>query len=237
MMWDYSPYIREKREDWRPAHKAAAARLVALLRVGSPVGIPTFLGFFQGVFPLLLRMQSLLVVFHLYEPVEFEMTVRFGWNRRVVWRVPFAQVNKGVYIKLGQHLAQLEYLLPDAFVDSMQGMLKEAPMDSYHLVQQVFEEDLGAPIAQLFASFEQTPIASASLAQVWVCVCHSLAVRNSAMYLRSLMLLLSLWAQVHIARSWTGEKLAVKVQHQGLSESATVRFRVHVMRCYFTRMR
>jgi hypothetical protein len=47
-------------------------------------------------------------------------------------------------------------------------MLDKCPVSSYAEVKQIIQEDLGAPPEQLFASFSQTPIASASLAQVSV---------------------------------------------------------------------
>jgi hypothetical protein len=47
-----------------------------------------------------------------------------------------------------------------------QHMLDKCPVSDYAEVRQIIQEDLGAPPEQLFKQFSETPIASASLAQV-----------------------------------------------------------------------
>ena len=99
--------------------------------------------------------------------------------------------NGGVYIKVGQHLANLDYLIPQEYIDVLSSLFNDAPRSTFDDVAAVIQEDLGAPIDELFDRFEPTPIASASL------------------------------AQVHVAYDKeTGEKLAVKVQHRGLRETS-----------------
>ena len=46
-------------------------------------------------------------------------------------------------------------------------MLDKCPVSSYKDIIEVIQEDLGRTPEELFASIEETPIASASLAQVW----------------------------------------------------------------------
>ncbi|KAG7340058.1 ABC1 family-domain containing protein [Nitzschia inconspicua] len=99
--------------------------------------------------------------------------------------------NGGVYIKVGQHLANLDYLIPSEYIDVLSSLFNDAPRSSFDDVAKVIEEDLGAPIDALFDNFDPVPIASASL------------------------------AQVHVAYDKeTKEKLAVKVQHRGLRETS-----------------
>lgn len=98
------------------------------------------------------------------------------------------QVNRGIYIKLGQHIAQLDYILPTEYVETMKKMLRECPETSWEQVCHVFEEELGAPPDTLFRHVEKTPIASASL------------------------------AQVHVATDYQGNKLALKIQVRHVSE-------------------
>ncbi|EOD28819.1 hypothetical protein EMIHUDRAFT_234481 [Emiliania huxleyi CCMP1516] len=97
--------------------------------------------------------------------------------------------NGGVYVKLGQHAAQLDYLLPPQYTRTLHQLFEHNRASSYEDVSRVIEEELGAPPEALFGSFERAPIASASLAQVHRATEHG-----------------------------TGAPLAVKVQHAGLRE-------------------
>ena len=99
--------------------------------------------------------------------------------------------NGGVYIKIGQHLANLDYLIPTEYIDALSSLFDDTPRTPFDDVVKVIEEDLGKHPEELFESFLPEPIASASL------------------------------AQVHVAyEKSTGRKLAIKVQHRGLRESS-----------------
>uniref|UniRef100_A0A6N2LR83 ABC1 atypical kinase-like domain-containing protein n=1 Tax=Salix viminalis TaxID=40686 RepID=A0A6N2LR83_SALVM len=100
--------------------------------------------------------------------------------------------NGGIYIKLGQHLGQLEYLVPEEYVQTMrESMLNRCPVSSYDQVCEVFKKELGETPDKIFEEFDPVPIASASL------------------------------AQVHVARTHDGQKVAVKVQHTHMTDTAT----------------
>ncbi|OWM87429.1 putative ABC1 protein At2g40090 isoform X2 [Punica granatum] len=99
--------------------------------------------------------------------------------------------NGGIYIKLGQHIGQLEYLVPQEYVLVMrQSMLNRCPESSYDQVCEVFRKELGEAPEKIFTEFDPVPIASASL------------------------------AQVHVARTHDGRKVAVKVQHTHMTDTA-----------------
>ena len=100
--------------------------------------------------------------------------------------------NGGLYVKLGQHIAQLDYIVPKAFTLSLSRLFQHTAPSSTADVLRIIEEDTGRPIHDNFAHFEPLPLASASLAQVHVALEHG-----------------------------TGRKLAVKVQHARLREACS----------------
>ncbi|XP_020799500.1 uncharacterized aarF domain-containing protein kinase 1 [Drosophila serrata] len=91
--------------------------------------------------------------------------------------------NKGVYIKVGQHIGALEYLLPKEFVQTMKILHSDAPQNPIEDLYKVIRQDLRCNPEDIFESFEREPLGTASL------------------------------AQVHKARLKSGEVVAVKVQH------------------------
>uniref|UniRef100_A0A0R3S2G2 ABC1 domain-containing protein n=1 Tax=Elaeophora elaphi TaxID=1147741 RepID=A0A0R3S2G2_9BILA len=79
-----------------------------------------------------------------------------------------AENNGGVYIKVGQHLASLEYLLPVEYTDALCVLHSRAPESRMAEVRQVLEEDLSARVGNdIFVEFNENPKGSASLAQVY----------------------------------------------------------------------
>lgn len=102
-----------------------------------------------------------------------------------------AFANKGLYIKVGQYLAMMDYLVPHEYVKAMQDTFDNAPVTPFENVRLLVKEELGRDPSDLFHSFDPVPIASASL------------------------------AQVHIATTKEGQKLAIKVQHEEVQRMAT----------------
>ncbi|XP_030414880.1 uncharacterized aarF domain-containing protein kinase 1 isoform X2 [Gopherus evgoodei] len=74
--------------------------------------------------------------------------------------------NRGTFIKVGQHLGALDYLLPEEYTRTLKILHSQAPQSSMQEIEQVIREDLGKEIKELFVSFEDTPLGAASLAQV-----------------------------------------------------------------------
>ncbi|KAK3886655.1 hypothetical protein Pcinc_009209 [Petrolisthes cinctipes] len=92
-------------------------------------------------------------------------------------------VNGGAFVKVGQHLGSLEYLLPTEYVSTMKVLHSSAPQSSLNDIYQVIQEELKCEPQELFIEFDPEPLGAASL------------------------------AQVHRARLKDGREVAVKVQH------------------------
>ncbi|XP_055989698.1 aarF domain-containing protein kinase 1 [Sorex fumeus] len=80
--------------------------------------------------------------------------------------------NRGTFIKVGQHLGSLDYLLPEEYTSTLRVLHSQAPQSSLREVCQVIREELGKEIHDLFVSFDDTPLGAASLAQVHKAVMH-----------------------------------------------------------------
>ncbi|XP_044022333.1 aarF domain-containing protein kinase 1 isoform X4 [Siniperca chuatsi] len=80
--------------------------------------------------------------------------------------------NRGTFIKVGQHLGALDYLLPEEYTSTLKVLHSRAPQSSMEEIQQVIREDLGKELSELFVSFEEKPQGAASLAQVHKAVLH-----------------------------------------------------------------
>ncbi|XP_062824435.1 aarF domain-containing protein kinase 1 isoform X2 [Anolis carolinensis] len=65
--------------------------------------------------------------------------------------------NRGTFIKVGQHLGALDYLLPEEYTSTLKVLHSQAPQSSMQEIEQINE---------LFVSFEDAPLGAASLAQV-----------------------------------------------------------------------
>jgi aarF domain-containing kinase len=97
--------------------------------------------------------------------------------------------NGSIFIKLGQHLSSMGYLLPLEWTETFIPLQDKCPISTYESIEEMFIEDTGNSISNLFSTFERVPIGSASLAQV-----HRATLKD------------------------TREKVAVKVQHPELKE-------------------
>lgn len=77
---------------------------------------------------------------------------------------------RGLAAKLGQMASYVDGLVPedkrDAFEASLKMLRAQAPRSNASEIRQLVESELGAPIDRLFASWDEHPIASASIGQV-----------------------------------------------------------------------
>ena len=93
------------------------------------------------------------------------------------------------YVKLGQFVASSPTLFPADYVAEFEQCLDATPPMPWSAVKERVESELKAPLARVFSSVEQVPLASASIAQV-----HGAVLR-------------------------TGERVVIKVQKAGVEGS------------------
>ncbi|MEJ7868086.1 AarF/UbiB family protein [Acinetobacter baumannii] len=91
------------------------------------------------------------------------------------------------YIKLGQFIASTPSLFPREYVEEFQGCLDQTPTLPFSYIQGVLASEFeGRDLSQIFSYIDETPLASASI------------------------------AQVHAAKLTTGEDIVIKVQKPGV---------------------
>jgi len=80
---------------------------------------------------------------------------------KLVWK------NRGTYVKVGQHLGGMDYLLPKEYTETLKVLHSSAPQSSVEDIKKVLCDELKInSVEEVFSSFEETPLGTASLAQV-----------------------------------------------------------------------
>ena len=71
-----------------------------------------------------------------------------------------------IWVKAGQVLSTRRDLIPEDVADELAHLQDQVPPFPGEVARTIVEESLGKPIGALYASFDETPLASASIAQV-----------------------------------------------------------------------
>jgi ubiquinone biosynthesis protein len=96
------------------------------------------------------------------------------------------------FIKLGQILSTRPDVVGVALADALKQLQSNVPADPPEVARETIQRELGQPVEDLFAEFDDLPLASASI------------------------------GQVHRARLRSGELVVIKVQHQGIEHRIRV---------------
>jgi ubiquinone biosynthesis protein len=130
------------------------------------------------------HLGTALVLWRLRERPRGGAASRSGLSRRL--RVAAERLGP-TYIKLGQIISSGEGIFPAELVDQFKRLRDKVPPEPFATVRAVVEDDLGAPLDELFTHFDRSPLAAASI------------------------------AQVHAATLRTGERVVVKVQRPSVA--------------------
>ena len=76
------------------------------------------------------------------------------------------------FVKLGQVMASSSGIFPAWLAGPARRCLDEVPPFPAEVVRATISADLGAPISELFASFDDVPLSAASIGQVHACELH-----------------------------------------------------------------
>jgi aarF domain-containing kinase len=97
--------------------------------------------------------------------------------------------NRGLWIKIGQHISALENIIPYEYTNTMKACQDNVTAISFERIKAQIEKETGRTLKDLYIEFDAKPCASASI------------------------------GQVHRAYLHSGQKVAVKVQYPRLSET------------------
>lgn len=141
--------------------------------------------------PFLALYRASIISFHVFRLMIWQLFVQDMKERAVKFRETLIRLGP-FYIKLGQALSTRPDILPTVYCQELAKLQDQIPPFPTDVAIRSIENQLGVPISEIFNDISPTPIAAASLGQVYKAHLHS------------------------------GELVAVKVQRPGMSLSLTL---------------
>jgi ubiquinone biosynthesis protein len=126
------------------------------------------------------RLDEFVRATHMYRPLRYVYYFspwtwfqrRIGGSRGERLRVALEELGP-IFVKFGQALSTRRDLLPVDVADELAKLQDSVPPFSGEIAIAMIERTCGKPLGEIFASFEPTPLAAASIAQV-----HAAALKN-----------------------------------------------------------
>lgn len=141
-------------------------------------------------------LDDIVLATHLFRPVRFiRFFLPWHWVRRQPLQPRGVRIRRAleelgpIFVKFGQMLSTRRDLLPDDVAIELARLQDRVPPFPGMQARVIIETTLGQPVSELFAEFDETPYASASI------------------------------AQVHLARLHDGREVVVKVVRPGIYET------------------
>lgn len=124
----------------------------------------------RRVFSVVGHLGRALGPWYLFDRKKGRERSRAGLSRRL--RIAAEHLGP-TYIKLGQIISSGEGLFPEELVTEFKKCRDQVPAQPFSDVRAIIESDFGRPLEDVFARFERTPLAAASIAQVHAATLHT----------------------------------------------------------------